>query len=202
MCVAACGETLQQNSAIEIYTADDRRDVMKPFVKVSVVATGYIAAVLIASAAVAIRVEYTSGPDAQASSGMYAFGDALLFVAVFGVLALVPTGAALVFLRPYRRFWTLLSAVGLAVAVTGVIAAILFAVGRHAEASPLATWAEVSVLRILVAPLLALAFLVCAVVAPRRSPRLALLSATALEAAVSAYGGFVWFVPLFFDRPY
>ena len=43
---------------------------MKPFIKLGVVAVGYIAAFLIASAAVAIRVSTTSGPDAQASSGM------------------------------------------------------------------------------------------------------------------------------------
>jgi hypothetical protein len=174
---------------------------MKPSFKVGLVASGYIAASLIASAAVAIRVANTSGPDAQASSGMYAFGDAFLFVSVFAVSALVPTAAALFFLRPYRHFWTLLSAVGFAVAVTGVTAAILFAVGRDAAPSPLATWAGLSVLRILVAPLLALTFLVCAVMSPLRSPRFALLSATVMEASVSAYGGFIWFVPLFFHRP-
>jgi hypothetical protein len=102
------------------------------FGKVAAVSGGYVAAVLAGLAAVAIRVASTSGSDAQASSGMYAFGDLLLFVAVFGVSALVPTAAALFFLRPYRRFWTALSALGLTVALTGVAAAILFAVGRHA----------------------------------------------------------------------
>ena len=173
----------------------------KPFLKVAVVAGGYIAALLVASATVAIRVATTSGPDAQASSGMYALGDALLFVAIFGVSALVPTGAALFFLRPHRYFWTALSALGLAVAVTGVTAAILFAVGRHAPPSLLATWADFSVLRILVAPLLALTFLVCTILSPHRSPRFAFLAATVMEAAVSTYGGFVWFVPLFFHGP-
>ena len=97
---------------------------MKPIFKVALVAGGYVAAFLMASAVVAIRVANTSGPDAQAASGMYAFGDAFLFVAVFGVAALVPTGAALFFLRPYRRFWIVLSALGLAVAVTGIAAAV------------------------------------------------------------------------------
>ena len=103
------------------------------------VAGGYVAAFAVASAAVAVRIASTSGPDAQASSGMYAAGDALLFAAGFGVFALLPTGAALFFLRPYRRFWSVLSALGLAVAVTGVTAAILFAVGRHVTGSSLAT---------------------------------------------------------------
>jgi hypothetical protein len=173
---------------------------MKPLVKSTLVAGGYMAAFLMASAAVAIHEANTNGPDAQAASGMYAFGDALLFVAIFGVSALVPTGAALFFLRPYRSFWTVLSALGLAVAVTGVAAAVLFTVGRNAAPSPLASWAAFSVLRILVSPLFALAFLVGAILAPPRSPRFPFLAATVMEAVVSTYGGFVWFVPLLFQR--
>jgi hypothetical protein len=127
---------------------------------------------------------------------MYAFGDAVLFVTVFGVSALVPTIVALVILRAYPRFWTVLATAGFALSLTGVTGAFLFAVGRHAVGSTLASWAGVSVLRILVSPPLALAFVMAALTAPSRVPRLALLSAAALEAAVSAYGAFVWFVPL------
>jgi len=174
---------------------------MRPLLKFGIVAAGYIAAFLIASAVVAIRLANTNGPDAQAESGMYAFGDLMLFVAVFGIAALVPTGAALVFLRPYRRFWAVLSALGLVVAITGLAAVALFAIGRHALApSPLATWAGLSVLRILVAPLLALASLVCTLLAPYRVPRLALLATAILEVVVSAYGCVVWFLPLLLPR--
>lgn len=174
---------------------------MKPFLKVAVVAAGYMAAFLIASAAVAIRVTNTSGPEAQASSGMYAFGDSALFIAVLGILALVPTGAALYFLRPYRHLWVVLSALALSVALTGVAAVFLFVLGRHAVApSPLATWAALSVLRILLAPVLAPAFLVSALLSAHRSPRFTLLTATALEVAVGAYAGVVWFLPLIFHR--
>ncbi len=174
---------------------------MNASLKVGAVVGGYVAAFLVASAAVGIRLANTSGPDAQAASGMYAAGDAFLFAAVFGVAALVPTGAALFFLRPYRRFWTVLSAFSLGVAVTGLAAVALFAIGRYAAPSPIAIWAALSVLRILVAPLLALTCLVCTVLSPYRVPRLALLAATAIEVAVSAYGGFVWFLPLLLHRP-
>jgi len=173
---------------------------MRPLVKVGAVAVGYVAALLVASAAVAVRLASTSGPDAQAASGMYAAGDAFLFVAVCSVAALVPTGAALFFLRPYRPFWTVLSAVGLCVAGTGVTAAALHVIGRAAAPSPLAALAGLSVLRILVAPLLALTFLVCSLFSPFRFPRLAFLAATGMEVAVSAYAGLVWFLPLFFPR--
>ena len=175
---------------------------MRALVKGGVVAGGYAAALLVAAAAVAVRVASTSDPVSQASSGMHAFGDLLLFVGVFGVLAVVPTGAALFFLRPYPRFWSALAALGLVVAASGLAAAVLFTVGRHAAPpSPIAEWAGLSILRILVAPLLALAFLVCAVFSPRRGPRLAFLAGTAAEAAVSAYGGLVWFVPMLLSRP-
>lgn len=118
---------------------------------------------------------------------MYAFGDSYLFIAVFGVLALVPTGAALYWLRPYHRFWVVLSVLGLSVAITGAAAATVFALGRHAEApAMLATWAGFSVLRILLAPVLAPAFLVGAFFTPYRSPRIAFLAATVVELAVVA----------------
>jgi hypothetical protein len=99
--------------------------------KVAGVAGGYLAAWLIAWAAVAIRIARTSVADAQASSGMYAAGDSMLFVIVFGVAALVPTIAALIFLRPYARFWVILSTLGIAMGITGVAAAPLFAGGPH-----------------------------------------------------------------------
>ncbi len=177
-----------------------RGNAVKPSWKLGVIGGGYIAALLVASAAVGIRLAFTSGPDAQASSGMYAFGDLLLFVAVFAMAALPPTGAALFFLRPYRRVWTLLSACSLGAAVTGLAAVALFAVGRSAAAS-LPALDGLLVLRILVAPLLALTFFLCAIISPYRYSRLAFLAATAMETAVSAYGGFVWFVPLLFPKP-
>lgn len=172
---------------------------MRPAVKIGLVAAGYVVALLVASAAVALRVASTSGPDAQASSGMYAFGDACLFIAAFGLLALAPTGAALHFLRPYRGFWIALAVLGLGVAFTGAAAVLLFAWGRHAvEPSPLAAWAGVSVLRILLAPVLAPTSLVLALLSPHPSPRRALLAATVVEASVGAYAGFVWLFPLLF----
>lgn len=172
---------------------------MSPALRIGLVAAGYAGAFLVAAAVVAVRMAHTDGPDAQASSGMHAFGDAYLFIAVFGLLALVPTGAALVFLRPYRRFWFVLGAVGLGVAFTGAAAAALYALARHAVApSPLALWADLSVLRILLAPVLAPAFLVFALLSPHRSPRFAFLGATAVEVLVVAYATVVWFFPLLF----
>ena len=62
---------------------------------------GYLLACLIASGAV-YAYQSLNQSAAQASAGMYAFGDLILFVAIFGVLALLPTGLALYFL--VRKF--------------------------------------------------------------------------------------------------
>ena len=60
---------------------------MKPAAKVTLILGGYVLAILVAFAVVSIYVAATSGPERQASSGMYAFGDSLLFLAVFGFAA-------------------------------------------------------------------------------------------------------------------
>ena len=70
--------------------------------KFGLVLAGYVAAALADCAAVGVQQYSTQHAQARASAGMYAFGDALLFVAVFGGVALFPTGVALCFLRPYR----------------------------------------------------------------------------------------------------
>jgi hypothetical protein len=77
---------------------------MSRLAKLGLVVGGYVAACLVASGAVYINGLFTQNAVAQASSGMYAFGDLILFVGVFGFLALFPTGLALYFLL--RKFMT------------------------------------------------------------------------------------------------
>ena len=71
---------------------------MSGLMKLGLVIGGYVAVCLAASGIVYIYELLTQDAAAQASSGMYAFGDLILFVAVFGILALFPTGLALYFL--------------------------------------------------------------------------------------------------------
>ncbi len=75
---------------------------MRSAAKVGLVVAGYVAALLLAFAIVAIHIALTSGSDRDTSSGMYVFGDLLLFLGGFTVAALAPTGALLWLLRPYR----------------------------------------------------------------------------------------------------
>ena len=71
---------------------------MRPFVKLALVAAGYLAAWLVATLVVAVH-EAATANDARGADGMYAFGDLLLFIAVFGFIAFFPTLAAIRFLR-------------------------------------------------------------------------------------------------------
>ncbi len=163
---------------------------MNGFSKFGLVLAGYVAAALAAGAALEIRLLNTQGPDADASAGMYAFGDAMLFLAVFGFAALFPTGLALCFLRTCRWFWTALSIVALAIAITGGLAAAVCALAACQalpRESPLMTWAALAVLRLLAAPLLAAAFALCGLIAPARWSRWSLLAAAGIEGAVATY---------------
>jgi hypothetical protein len=169
---------------------------MNAFVKIGAVLAGYAVAVLAAGAALEIRLLNTQGPDAQASAGMYAFGDAMLFLVVFGFAALFPTGLAVYFLRPYRLFWTALSVTALAIAGTGALAAavyILAACLALPRESPLLMWAALAVLRMLAAPLLAAAFVLAGVIAPNRSSRWSLIVAAGIEGAAATYAAVHWF---------
>lgn len=59
---------------------------------------GYVGACLIAGSAVYVNQLLTDSAASQASAGMSAFGDLILFIVIFGILALFPTGVALYFL--------------------------------------------------------------------------------------------------------
>jgi hypothetical protein len=170
---------------------------MKALAKFAVVLAGYAAAVLAANAAVAVRIAHTNGPDAQASAGMYAFGDGLVFIAVFGAVALVPTGLALWFLRPYRWFWAVLSVTALTIAATAVPAGALCVLERFLaipRESVLEYLAALSFLRTIVSPPLAAAFVVAGLVAPSRASRWSLLAAAGIEGVVAVYSVLQWFV--------
>jgi len=154
---------------------------------------GYVLSFLVASGVVAAHIALTSGPYAQASGGMYAFGDLVLFVGVFGIGAIPTTGIGLYFLRPYLAFWRGLSLAAGAIAATNVVAVAVYFASRRPDASPsLLAWSTFSVLRILASPVLAIAFLVSGCVAPVTSSRIALACAFLGEAAPFAIVVLVW----------
>ena len=81
---------------------------LRPAARVGIVVGGYVLAFIVASVAVWIQVATATAAasaatvDPQASAGMGAFGDALLFLAVFALASIPPTAAAALFLS---RWW-------------------------------------------------------------------------------------------------
>lgn len=121
---------------------------------------------------------------------------AALFVSVFGILALVPTGLGLYFLRPVRLFWAIFAIGALAVAGTGLVCAGALELVRHLPDAPgfLQLGSALGVMRVFGAPLLVLAFLLCSCLAPTRFSRWALAGATAVEGLTAAYAIVNWFI--------
>jgi hypothetical protein len=160
---------------------------MRARTKLALVAAGYVAAFLVATAAVMIHVAWTAGADRQGASGMFAFGDTLLFLAGFGAAAVPATVVGLVFLRPHPWFWRVLATAAVVIAATGLLSlGVIFAARTAGSGSELQAWSALAVLRILAAPLAALAFLLSGVIAPRLPARIALGTATVSEIAIFA----------------
>lgn len=162
--------------------------------KAGVVGGGYLAAMAIAIGAVAVHVALTSGPDRDASSGMHAFGDASLFVVAFGAAAAIPTAVALHLLRSHRGFWRLLSIAALVVCVTGVSAAVSVA-AAGAPTHP-GVWQLLAVPRVLVAPVCAALFALCAGLAPDRLDRGLLVAAAGTECVTALVAVVHWWPAL------
>lgn len=158
---------------------------MKLLTKVALVLGGYVAAFAIALAATSLYIAATGYIDRQTYSGMTAFGDSVLFLFAFAAAAVVPTGAALFFLRPYRRFWSVLSVVAVTIAATGLAACLDYVLARGTPdpTSFLYAWSALAVLRLLIAPICAGGFLLAAVFAPSRRHRNALLLAMFIDGA-------------------
>jgi energy-converting hydrogenase Eha subunit A len=169
---------------------------MKSSSKVLLVLAGYLAALAIASMVVSIYVAATEGPDRQSYGGMFAFGDSILFLGVFVLAALPATGTALFFLRPYHAFWRLFAAGALLGTTTGILALANFLPFRYGTiGSTLGAWSMLAPLRILLAPALAIVFLISGLFSPTRWTRIAFLSATAVETVVFVWVALIWFHP-------
>jgi hypothetical protein len=168
----------------------------KPLLKVLSVLAGYSLALLVACAAVYVRQLNMQGTDAEADSGMCAWGDTMLFFAVFGGAALLPTGLGLYFLRPLRMFWNILAIAALALAATGPVCAVGFEALRHMSNPPvgLRSFADLGIFRSFASPLLAFGFVLCACLAPTRFSRWVLLGATVVESLAAAYAVFHWWI--------
>jgi hypothetical protein len=161
--------------------------------RIGLVVAGYVLAFMIAFAVVGLYAA-SRAAACEGSDGMCAFGESLVFLAVLGIAAVPATGGALFFLRPYGPIWPALSIGALSVAGTALAACVLFVAARGAEmGSALQVWSAFAILRILVTPLFALAFLLSALFAPQTRSRIALFAASGVEVAAFVCVALVWF---------
>lgn len=75
---------------------------MKTISRIGIVAGGYVVAAIVAALAVSAHAAMTA-QDSRGADGMYAFGDVLLFLFVFCIFAMVPSGLAVYFLLARKR---------------------------------------------------------------------------------------------------
>lgn len=176
----------------------ERLNDLPSLARFGIVIGGYVIAIMVAMSVLAAHVSVTSVPDRDASSGMHAFGDALLFIFVFGAASVAPTGLALYFLRAARLFWWFVCLVAFAVAMTGLRSVMSVAdFQSHASES---LWSALAVPRIFVAPLLAALFAVSGMFAPCRMHRWGLFAASGIECAISVFGFVHWLLPIIFTK--
>lgn len=154
--------------------------------KVLLVLGGYLAALGVAWLTLTVYVATTNTPDRQASAGMYAFGDLVLFLGTFGVASLPATGAVFYFLRPNPTFWHFLSRLAIVLAASAVVAGAAYFAAGTTQTGWLYTLGMLSPLRILAAPVLALFCLLAALFAPARRTRVCLLVAVGAEVLLFA----------------
>jgi hypothetical protein len=159
--------------------------------KFGLVIAGYILAFVIASVATAIRIRLTSGPQAQASSGMYAAGDSFLFMGVFGLLAIPPTALMFFFLRPFTTFWNWFAAACLLFAACGPIVAFANTlINSSMTYSPTdlgLILSLVGILHFFGSPILFVGFAVLSVIAPAGRARKFMLISAGLEVLTGGY---------------
>ena len=153
---------------------------LHPLAKVGIVFLGLIAAFAAAWVAVYLRQLATDTREALAASGMYAAGDMFLGIGVFGILALVPIGLTLCWLRPVARFWSALVWTAMIFAVSGFLAL----AANMAATTSTGGWIFFAQARVGLMPLSALALFTCALFAPLARHRWLLLAAAFTDGVI------------------
>ena len=161
--------------------------------RLALLTAAYALAFVVALAVVMVYVVLTSGPDRDASSGMHAFGDFLLFLVVFGTVSLVPTAASLYLMRRSRLFWLICSALALLVAFVSAMAVGAWFLGRHVAGhdASFSLWEALAIPVFFASPFLFATFALSALTA-RGAFRWLLGAAAVIEGGCAVYA-LVWF---------
>jgi hypothetical protein len=147
---------------------------LRPAAKIGIVLGGLVVALAAAWATMEIRQRLNADDPSQ---GMQAFGDLIMGGAVFSVLATIPAGCALYWLRPIARFWNVLINVAIACSLTGPLAVLISGPFRTAAGN----WALLGDLRFVTLPVSSLAWATCTLFAPTVRHRWLFLAAALID---------------------
>src|SRR5262245_20398477 len=163
---------------------------MNRWIKLAVVLAGYVLAFVTSSVLVAIDDRQFSPADNQAMGGMIAGGEMMYGIAVFLLVALVPTALALWFLRRHRKSWSLVTNACLGFAVAGLVAVLAMVATRGAAARVpvLALIGLFSLAQMLGSPLWIATFGLFALLAPACDLRMRMIVAAAIEVVIAGCG--------------
>ena len=161
--------------------------------KLGVVLGGYALAFLVSFAAVAVYDRRFTPADNQQMGGMIAGGEMIYGAGLFVLVALVPTGLALWFVRRHRPSWSVLTLGCLAFAITGLAAVFSTLASRGTPAPQLVLLDLFGLVQMLGSPLWIAAFGLFALLAPARDLRIRMLAAVAIEIVIAGCA-FVHFV--------
>ena len=168
---------------------------MNRWIKLGIVLAGYVLAFVTSFFMTALYDRQFSPEDNQTMGGMIAGGEMMYGSTIFVLVSLVPTGLALWFLRPSRRFWSAFSSAGLWFAIVGLAAvvAMLATTGMTDGVSLMLFVDLLSLVQMLGSPLWILSFALSAALAPAPDLRRRLLAALVIEFVIAACG-FVHFI--------
>ena len=166
---------------------------MKPLPKLAFIAGGYLAALVIAVVAVALHSLFVDDRLVQASSGMYAFGDLMLFLIVFCGAAIPATVAALWMLRLHPLFRKISAAIATIFTMMGCVSLLIYLGSHSSEASRwIKEWSAAAVLRIVFSPFFSGISFLFGLLTPSRSIRAVFLGCALIEALLFAAVMMVW----------
>jgi hypothetical protein len=164
--------------------------------KLGIVMSGYAVAVLAAIGAGWLYDLRMAAMPYDTSGGMYAGGQMLTSLAVFLVVALVPTLIGLWFMRTDPKFWNSVAIIALGFAVAGLVAVLLpLAAGRTQQGLPRMLLDLLGLAQLLGVPLWLAAFALFAALAPTRQARRTLIAAVGIELLIGVCALAHWFLP-------
>jgi hypothetical protein len=157
--------------------------------KLGIVVAGYVLAMVASTVTVMLYDRRFTAADNQQMGGMIAGGEMMLGFAVFMMVALVPTGLGVWFVRRNRTFWSLFTTTALAFAIIGLAAVLtpLFT-GPEMRSPVLTLVGLLSIVQMFGSPLWIGGFGLFALLAPERDLRTRLLVGLAIEVVIAGCG--------------